>query len=125
MKNIHKYVMIDGDQMLKNFHNEFIFISQMPYAVKTLDDGTVEIQAGVRATLQIIHDDAPEINKKTGEIVDNRLEVFEATIIGVEYPLPFKKGCMVKLGGYKPEISYVINYNAILRFSEISEIKPE
>ena len=38
MKNIHKYVMIDGDQMLKNFHNEFIFIGQMPYAGKTLDD---------------------------------------------------------------------------------------
>ena len=125
MKNVHKYVKFDGNQMLKDFRNKFTFISQVPYAGKTLDDGTEEIPAGVRMLLQIQHDDAPEVDKKTGEIIDNTLEVFEATIIGVKYPLPLKKGCTVKLGGYRPEISYVINYNVILRFTEVTEIKPE
>ena len=123
MKNMLKYLLVDAERMLKDFGNKFIFISQSPYAGKTLEDGTVVIPGGARVELQILQDNAPTIDKNTGEIVDNRLEVFEATIIGVDYPLPLKKGCMEQLGGYKPEISYMIKYNMILRFTEISEVK--
>jgi hypothetical protein len=50
MKNMLKYLLVDAERMLKDFGNKFIFISQSPYAGKTLEDGTVVIPGGARVT---------------------------------------------------------------------------
>ena len=81
--------------------------------------------SGTTFTVQALDDFSdPIIDKETGEVMDNNaLETFDVTIIGAEYPLPIKKGDYVSLKGFLPELSYYINFNLILRFSDIEKIE--
>ncbi len=122
IKNSNRYVkqVIDIDKFLNDTDNCYLLVSQRPYKGKLDDTGKVILPTGATATLQIINDHSEPIKDKDGRIVDdNSMETFEATIVGCDYPLPFKKGSRVRLGGFLPESSYYINFSLILRFSEI------
>lgn len=114
--------VVNADQMLKDFSNQFRFVSQKKYNGNP-DKG---LAAGATVTLQIIHDNsAPVIDKKTGQPKENNVfQTFDATIVGMSYPLPISKGDFVSLGGFLPDKSYYIDFNFILRFSTIKKLQP-
>ncbi|MDL2274048.1 hypothetical protein LJC34_05860 [Oscillospiraceae bacterium OttesenSCG-928-G22] len=124
IKNGNRYTknLVLGDKFLEDTGNEYRFVSQKPYKGKL----EVGLSPGANVTLQIITDNAPPtVDKTTGLTRDNNeLETFDATIVGVDYPLPFKKGDPVSLGGFMQEASYYIDFNFILRFKEIKPIRP-
>lgn len=107
-----------ANKLLDNFGNEFIFVSARPYPGKVADGETI-LPAGANITLQVIKDLNPYKNPTTGEIFDNSMEQFTVTVVGIDYPLPFKKGQHVRLGKFISEHSYFIDFNLILRFGEI------
>ena len=123
LQNAFKYqkTVVLGDEMVRDFGNEFIFVSQSAYKGKP---GT-GLKPGATIVLQIVHDHAePGIDKETGVKKDNNvLNTFEVTVPGVEFPLSFAKGDRVSLGGFMPDHSYYINFAFILRFSEIKPFK--
>ena len=123
LKHSNRYAatLVKGEDFLKDTGNKYRLISQRQYKGKP-DKG---IPAGVTVTLQIIEDNSePVIDKATGQEKDNNLfETFDATIVGVSYPLAFHKGDYVALEEFKEEISYYINFNMILRFGGIRLLK--
>lgn len=127
IKNAFRYVRteVDGEKFLKDTGNKYMLISQSPFKGKENENGEVILPTGVKVRLQIMEDFSEAImNRKTGEIMeDNRLETFEATVVGCDYPLPFQRGEMVSLEGFLPEFSYYIDHNFILRFRKIEEHK--
>lgn len=127
LKHSTRYVkqIVEGEKLITDLGNRFLVISQRPYKGKTNDFGEVITPSGTTFTVQALDDFSdPIINKETGEVMDNNaLETFDVTIIGAEYPLPLKKGDYVSLKGFLPELSYYINFNLILRFSDIEKIE--
>lgn len=125
IKNGYRYVrtLVDGDKFLKDTGNCYTLVGQRKFNCKTDANGNVLLEEGVTVTLQIIDDNSsPVYDKETGEKKeDNRLETFEATIIGADYPLPMQKGDIVKLDKFMPEYSFYINYVFILRFGDIAK----
>lgn len=122
MKNVNRYVRADGERFLKDTRNEYMMVDQRPYPGKIAEDGKVLIPSGAKAKLLILHDDGGVVDRNTGEIRDNELETIEVTIVGVDYPLPFEKKSKVRLEGFMPEISFVVGYDLILRFSGIEKL---
>lgn len=122
IKNGYRYSAVNGNKMLKDFGNHFLYVSQKPYK------GNPEkgLLAGSTVTLQILQDNSePVVDKKTGQVKeDNRLETFEATIIGAKYPLPFTKGDHVALGDFMMDVSHFIDFDFILRFGSIKKLQP-
>ena len=108
IKNSHRYIrnLVNGQKLMKDTGNKYRFVGQREYKGKP----DKNIPAGATVTLQIIED-------------NNVFETFDATIIGVTYPLPFNKGDYVALEDFKEEISYYINFNLILRFGGIKLLK--
>ncbi len=123
IKNNHRYIktIVNGEEFLNDTRNKYRVVGQREYKGKP----DKNIPAGATVTLQIIEDHSePIIDKATGRIKDNNVfETFDATIIGVTYPLPFNKGDYVALEDFKEEISYYINFNLILRFGGIKLLK--
>ena len=111
LKNVGRYVetIIHADKLIGDFDNDFTFTGQSAG------------KHGVNITVQVNKDNSePIIDKKTGLVKDdNFLAVFPVTIVDAKYPLPFKKGDHVSLYDFKPEMSYFIDYNLILRFGDI------
>ena len=124
IKNGTRYTknLVLGDKFLEDTENRYRFVSQKPYKGKP----EAGLAPGATSTLQIVTDkSAPIVDKISGLIKDNNeLETWDATIVGVEYPLPFKKGDYVTLGGFMEEASYYIDFNFILRFKEIKPLPP-
>ena len=122
-QNAYRYVenRVKGEAMLKDFGNEFVFVSQRAYKGKP----EAGLKPGATIVLQITQDLAePVIDKETGLAKDNNvLNTFEVTIPSVDFPLSFVKGDRVSLGGFMPDHSYYINFSFILRFSEIKTFK--
>lgn len=123
INNSHRYIrnLIDGQKFMKDTGNKYRFVGQREYKGKS----DKNIPAGTTVTLQIIEDHSePVIDKATGRVKDNNVfETFDATIVGVTYPLSFSKGDYVMLEDFKEEISYYINFNLILRFGGIKLLK--
>ena len=127
IKHPMRYVkqIVDGEKLLDDFGNRLLVISQRPYKGKTSDSGEIITPAGSTLTVQVLDDFSdPIIDRETGEIMDNNsLETFDVTIIGATYPLAVKKGDYISLKGFLPKLSYYINFNLILRFSDIEKIE--
>lgn len=127
LNNGYRYVKmcIEIEKFLKDTGNKYRLISQRYFKGKIKENGEIVIPEGVTLGLQILEDNSePVIDKNTGEQKpDNVLETFEVTIVGAQYPLPIKKGSMVRLYDFMPEVSFYINYNFILRFGRVEEIK--
>ena len=119
--------LVLGEDFLKDTGNKYQFVTQKPYRGKFDADGNAVIPAGVTCTLMITEDHSdPVIDKSTGEVRDNNeLQTFDCTIVGADYPLPFKKREMVGLGDFMQDISYYVDYNFILRFGKIFKVKNE
>lgn len=125
IQNGGRYVktIIDAETMIsRDFGNRFRFVSQKPYRGKP-EKG---LAAGATVTLQILEDNSePIIDKTTGVAKDdNTFQTFDATIVGVDYPLAIKKGDFVSLGGFLPDASFYIDFSFILRFREIRKLLP-
>lgn len=129
INNGHRYIktIIEIDKFLSDTANRYMLISQRPFRGKYDADGKCEIPEGVTVGLQILEDHSePVIDKNTGEVKqDNKYETYDATIVGVQYPLSINKGSMVSLSDFLPEYSYYINYSFILRFGAIEKIDNE
>lgn len=127
LNNGYRYVknVIDIDKLLKDTGNKYRLISQRGFKGKRNEKGEIVIPEGTTLGLQILEDHSePVIDKNTGEAKpDNVFETFEVTIVGVQYPLPIKKGSLVRLYDFMPEFSFYINYNFVLRFGRVEEIK--
>lgn len=127
LNNGYRYVrnIIDIDKLLKDTGNKYLLISQRGFKGKRNENGEIVIPEGTTLGLQILEDHSePVIDKNTGESKpDNVFETFEVTIVGVQYPLPIKKGSLVRLYDFMPEFSFYINYNFVLRFGRVEEIK--
>ena len=127
INNGHRYIktIIEIDKFLRDTANRYMLISQRPFRGKYDADGNCEIPEGVTVGLQILEDHSdPVIDKNTGEVKqDNTYETFDATIVGVQYPLSINKGSTVRLYDFLDEYSYYINYTFILRFSGIEELE--
>lgn len=125
INNGYRYVenRVRGDLILEHIGRNLRLVSQRPYKGKP-EDG---LKPGATCVFQINEDNSPPIiDKETGLPKDNNvLETFTATIVGCDYPLPFKKGDYVELGGFMPEASYYIDYNFILRFSKIKAVNKQ
>ena len=117
--------LVLGEDFLKDTGNKYQFVSQKPYKGKVDADGNEVIPAGVTCTLMIVEDHSdPVVDKNTGEIKENNeLQTFDATIIGVQYPLALKKRDFVSLGNFMEEISYYVDFHFILRFGKIFPYK--
>lgn len=129
IKNAFRYVHTEvlGEKFLADTGNKYLLIGQSPFKEKVDELGETILPEGVKVRLQIMEDNSePIINKQTGEMKENNaLEVFEVTVVGMSYPLPFNKGTMVSLEKFLPENSYYIDYNFILRFAGIHAYKAE
>jgi len=127
LNNGYRYVrnIIEIEKLLKDTGNKYRLISQRNFKGKTNEKGEIVIPEGTTLGLQILEDQSePVIDKNTGEPKpDNVFETFEVTIVGVQYPLPIKKGSLVRLYDFMPEFSFYINYNFVLRFGRVEEIK--
>ncbi|RGF29097.1 hypothetical protein DW106_05525 [Ruminococcus sp. AM09-18-1] len=127
LNNGYRYVknIIEIEKFLKDTGNRYMLISQRHFKGKFSENGECEIPEGTTLGLQILEDHSePVIDKLTGEEKpDNTLETFEVTVVGSQYPLPIKKGSKVRLYNFMPEFSYYINFNFILRFGKVEEIK--
>lgn len=123
IKNGYRYIksIIDIDKFLADTGNRYVLVGQRPYKGKTDEKGNTLIDSGVTVTLQIIEDSSEPVYDKMGvEKEDNRLETFDVTIVGENYPLDLKKGDYVRLANFRSDISYYINYALVLRFESIS-----
>lgn len=114
---------IDGDKMVKDHNNHYRLVGQREYRGKA-ESG---LKPGVTVSLQVLEDRAdPGMDKKTGRPLENNLyETIDVTLPGVAYPLPFHKGDEVSIFGFMPEASYFIDFNFIIRFSEIRPFAPQ
>lgn len=114
--------IVEWDKFAKDTCNQYRFVSQKRYKGKP-ESG---LAAGATVTLQIVQDNsAPVIDKETGRPKENNvLETFNATIIGVNYPLPLSKGDFVALDGFLVEKSFYIDFDFILRFTTIKKLQP-
>lgn len=124
IKNGYRYIktIIDIEKFLSDTSNMYMLVGQRPYKGKMDDKGNVLIDTGVTVTLQIIDDNSEPIVKAGVTQEDNRLENFEVTIVGANYPLDLKKGDCVYLEDFKSDISYYINYTFVLRFGNINKV---
>ena len=112
---------IDGDKMVKDHNNHYRLVNQREYRGKP-ESG---LKPGVTVSLQVLEDRADPGKDKSGQPLENNLyEIIEVTLPGVAYPLPFHKGDEVSIFGFLSEVSYFIDYNFILRFSEIKPYAP-
>ena len=122
IKYANRYVetVIHADELLNDVGRGLRFVSQKPYPGKP----EANLAAGATVTLQITEDNSsPIVDEKTGRTKDNNvLETFDATIVGVAYPLDIQKGDIVELGDFIPEASYFIKFNLILRFRSIRKV---
>lgn len=113
--------MVLGEELLKDTGNRYRFVNQRA------SKGNAEkgLEAGATVTLQIVEDHSKlVIDKATGLEQDNNvLETFDCTILGVAYPLPYKKGDYVALENFDASLSYYINFSFILRFHGIKLLK--
>ena len=129
IKNAFRYVHTEvlGEKFLADTGNKYLLIGQAPCKGKVDESGETILPSGVKVRLQIMEDNSEALfDKQTGEEKENNaLEVFEATIVGSTYPLPFGKGTMVTLGKFLADNSYYIDYNFILRFDGIYKINKE
>ena len=129
IKNAFRYVKTEvlGEKFVADTENKYLLIGQAPFRGKVDESGETILPEGVKVRLQIMQDNSePVFDKQTGEEKENNsLEVFEATIVGATYPLSIRKGTMVALGKFLSDSSYYIDYNFILRFDGIYEIKKE
>lgn len=124
--NIYIKNLILIDKFLEDTGNEYTFVSQRPYKGKTDINGNTLVESGAVVTLQVRTDkNEPTVDKNGNTIDNNVMEMFEATIVGVKFPLQLKKGCIVRLDGFLPDISYYINHTPILRFESIEEVKAD
>lgn len=120
MIDMTNYV-INMDRFLQDTENAFRVIRVTPYNGKPEDN----IPAGSTFNLQVLKDNsAPRINKKTGLPVDDNVgENFEVTIPGHTFPSSIKKGDLVALEDFLPDISYYFDRTLILRFGGIRLLK--
>lgn len=118
IKNAYRYVktVVDGKRILLDLKNCFRVVSSR----QSKGSPKKGIEPGTTITLQITEDiSEPIYDKETGEVKDNNVfETFDVTIVG-KTDLGLKKGDLVALEGFLPEISYYINFNLILRFSDV------
>lgn len=120
MIDMTNYV-INMDRFLIDTENAFRVIRVTPYNGKPEDN----IPAGSTFNLQVLKDNsAPRINKKTGLPVDDNVgENFEVTVPGHTFPSQIKKGDLVALDDFLPDISYYFDRTLILRFGGIRLLK--
>lgn len=115
------HTVIDGEDIAKKLLHNARLVSQRAYK----GNAGKNIAAGTTVTLQITEDaTGGYTDKATGELLDNTLETVDVTIVGCDYPLPIKKGDYCDVSGFIPELSYYIDYNLILRYSEIHKTTP-
>lgn len=114
---LYAHTVVDGEKLLQDHGNHYRFVGQKPFRGKP-DKG---LDTGTTVTLQVMEDKSmPGTDKKTGQPRENNMyQTFDATVVGMPYPLPFVKGDEVSLGGFMPEVSYYIDFSLILRFGEI------
>ena len=127
LNNGYRYVknIIDIEKFLKDTRNKYLLISQRRFKGKTRENGEIVIPEGATLSLQILEDHSePVIGENTGERKpDCVLQAFDVSFVGVLYPLSIKEGSVVRLYDFIPEFSFYINYNFILRFGRVEEIK--
>ena len=122
MKNIWKFTetVIRIDEFLKNTGNKYRLVNQKPY----LDNSGKAGNVGTTLTLMILEDSTDYgIDQNTGNPRENNVyENFEVTILdGVTYHADLKKGDLVSLSGFIPELSFAIGFDWILRFKNIQK----
>lgn len=122
MIDMTNYV-INMDRFLQDTENTFRVIRVTPYNGKPENN----IPAGSNFNLQVLKDNSkPRINKKTGLPVDDNVgENFDVTVPGHAFPSQIKKGDIVALQDFLPDISYYFNRTLILRFGSIKLLKPK
>lgn len=97
--------------------NIFLLVSQKPYQSKKDPN-----DKGTTLTLSILSDSMDYGVDKNGHKRDNNvLNTFDATILNGQSEVPFKKGEKVSLEGFIPEKSYIIGFDAILRFRNVKK----
>lgn len=120
MIDMTNYV-INMELFLQDTENTFRVVRVTPYNGKAEDN----IPAGSTFNLQILKDNsAPRVNRKTGLPVDDNVgENFEVNIPGHAYPSAIKKGDIVALEDFLPDISYYFDRTLLLRFGGIKLLK--
>lgn len=111
--------IINGEELKKNFGNEFLFVSRRPYS-----DKKGVLPNGFQATLQVLKDSNDYGVDKNGNVRDNNLlETFEVTILDGTDGTQFSKGQKVKLGKFNSDASFAIGFDLIMRFDSMEAFK--
>lgn len=123
MKNIFVFTkkIILIEDFLKNTGNKFKVVSQRTY----FDSKGKAGKQGTTFTLMILQDETDYgIDSSTGLPRENNIfENFDVTILdGKIHHDDIKKGDTVRLNGFLEELSFVLDYSWILRFSEIQKL---
>lgn len=111
------------DQKFKiNTGNQFMLVMQRAYSSKKQPE-----DVGVVLTLQVLKDTGNYgVDKRTGLPRDNNaLNTFDVTVLNGAQTLDAKKGDIIRLGEFIPSKSFVINFNAILRYKNVQVIHRE
>lgn len=108
-----------AEEFLRNTHNLYRLVSQRPYTSKKDPN-----ESGVTLTLLITQDETEYgIDKKSGLERDNNvLNTFDVTVLNNKISIDVQKGEYVKLIGFIPEKSFVIEFDLILRFEDVEKV---
>ncbi|CAI2637956.1 hypothetical protein AKUH3B203J_11810 [Apilactobacillus kunkeei] len=109
-----------NDNLFKeNTNNQFIFVSQRPYANKK--DAS---ETGTTLTLQVVIDKGKYgVDKKTNLERDNNVyNTFDVTILNNRQHIEAKKGDTIRLGELIQDKTYVFDFNLILRYKSVQVI---
>jgi len=114
IKNKYQITKVLGDEFIKDTGNEYCVVAQRPYR-----DKKNKLPDGIFLTLQITKD----LNQYGKDEDDMTMGTFEAYVLCGQTDMGLKKGDLVSLHGFKEDISYFINFNYILRFSDVKKIE--
>lgn len=111
-----------GEELKKSFGNDFIFVTSRPYI-----DKKGILPNGFTATLQVVHDSNDYgVDSRTGKPRDNNVfQTFDVTILDGTDGTQFQKGQHVRLGKFRGDISFEINFELILRYESMEAITNE
>ena len=108
-------IVVMGDQFLKDTGNVFRVVNKRPYT-----DKKGKLPDGVTLTLQVTQDLSDRPPEKS-LVYEN----FDATALPGTHDVDLKKGDFCALEGFRPDVSYYIDFNYILRFDNVKKLVPK